>query len=71
MYFADADGMHPDDVTVGQCLLEAGVIFRKPLGKARAPVATSPHPPEIIRRGQREKNDEQDVVKCAHCGFQD
>jgi hypothetical protein len=53
-------------VAVGQRLLEAGVVFRKTLAETHAPVAAPPHPPEIIRRGQDEKNDEQDIVKRAH-----
>ncbi len=59
---ADADSVQPDDVAVGQRLFQGHVIFAKPLAKARQPVAAPPHPPEIVRRGQHEKNDEQYVV---------
>ena len=64
--FADADGMQPEDVAIRQRLLDARIVFAETLGKAGTPVAAPPHPPEIIRRSQREKNYEQDVVKCLH-----
>jgi hypothetical protein len=64
--FADADGMQPDDLAVGQRLLEIPVVIAKPLEKTGKPVAAPPHPQEIIRRGQHEKNREQNVVKRAH-----
>ena len=64
--FADADGVDPDDLAVGERLFEVGVVAREPLAEAPTPVAAPPHPPEIIRRRQREKNREQNVVKCPH-----
>ena len=50
---ADADGVHPERVAVGDGLLEFGVVFAEPLGEARLPIAAPPHSQEVVRRRQR------------------
>ena len=66
VHLPDADRVQPENVAVGQRLFEARIIFREALGESPAPVAAPPHPRKVIRRGQDEKKDEQDVVKGAH-----
>ena len=64
--FADADGMKPENLAVGQRLLEIPVVISKSFKKTGKPVATPPHPQKIIGRGQPEKKREQDVIERAH-----
>lgn len=53
-------------MTVGERLFQLGVVLGKPFAKAGLPVAPSPHPPEVIGRGQDEPEQKQDVIKNAH-----
>ena len=58
VHLADADGMNPNGMAVGQRLLEFGMVARETFAEARAPVSAPPHPPKIIRRRQRETDRE-------------
>src|SRR5438128_1111166 len=58
--FADADGVQPEGVAIGEGLLELAVIDSEALIEAAPPIAAPPHPHEVIRRGpdktQRKEN---------------
>jgi len=54
--FADADGMEPDDLPVGERLLEVGALIGKAFVETRPPVSAAPHPPKVIRRGNDKKH---------------
>ena len=64
--FADADGVYPQDLAIGDRLLEFGVVLAETLGETLSPMAAAPHSHKVIWRGQREKDREQDVVKGTH-----
>ena len=63
---ADADGMHPERMPVGDGLLEFRIVSAKTLGEASLPIAAAQHAREIIRRGQHETDAEENVVKKTH-----
>ena len=64
--FADANGVNPEGLAVGDGLFELGVVKGKALAKTRLPVAPPPHPQEIVRGGQEKKHRKQYVVKETH-----
>ena len=59
VHLADADGVHPEHVAVGDGLLELGVENAEALPETGLPLAPPPHPQEIIRRRQHEKDAEK------------
>ena len=48
--FADAYGMHPKRVTIGDGLLELGIVSAEPLSEALPPITAPPHSHEVVRR---------------------
>jgi hypothetical protein len=53
-------------MAVGDGLLEFGVKHAEALPETRLPLSTPPHPHEIIRRRQHEKDREENVVNESH-----
>jgi hypothetical protein len=63
---ADADGVHPNDISVGKRLFDFAIVDSESFEEAAHPIPAPPHAPEIIWRCQPEKKREQYVVKGAH-----
>ncbi len=53
---ADADGVHPESVAVGNGLPELGIVESEAFGKAVLPMPAPPHSHEVIRRRQRKEH---------------
>ena len=60
--FANTYGVQPEDMAVGQGLLEIGVVTPKTFLEAEKPVAAALHAPKIIGRSHDEKEREQNVI---------
>jgi hypothetical protein len=56
VYLADADRMQPEDMAVGNCLLEFWVVIPEPLQKTCPPASPTPKAPKVIRGGENEQN---------------
>ena len=44
-----ANGVRPEHMTIGQGLLELGIILTKPLAEVFLPIAPAAHPHKIVR----------------------
>ncbi len=66
IYFSDADGVKPNDVTIGETLFEFAGIITEALSETTLPVSAPPHFEKIKRRAEKEADCEEEVVKSAH-----
>jgi hypothetical protein len=69
VHLADADGVDPEDVAIGEGLFEAGVEFAEALREAGLPVPPAGHSPKVVGRTAEEKERKKDVIPEPHPCF--